>query len=224
MPIVYLLRHAQSEANIKGVLAGRDDSVNLSKYGQKQALNLVRYLENLNVDQVYCSPLARCIQTINPFMKKNPRISFDFEPQLLEMDYGTWSGKSLKILSRSKQWKLIQSSPDKFRFPEGESFKQMRLRVDAMIEKLSKAKEPVLLVTHGDIVKMFIASAVNAPINQFQSYVIEPGSITTLNISKSGHTVLQTNYSQKESNFKAFRTNILGGGNLIQAHTKRNIK
>jgi probable phosphoglycerate mutase len=100
----------------------------------------------------------------------------------------------------------------------------MRLRVDAMIEKLSKAKEPVLLVTHGDIVKMFIASAVNAPINQFQSYVIEPGSITTLNISKSGHTVLQTNYSQKESNFKAFRTNILGGGNLIQAQTKRNIK
>ena len=157
-------------------------------------------------------------------MKKNPRISFDFEPQLLEMDYGTWSGKSLKILSRSKQWKSVQSSPDKFRFPEGESFRQMRLRVDAMIEKLSKAKEPVLLVTHGDIVKMFIASAVKAPINQFQNYVIEPGSITTLNISKSGHTVLQTNYFQKESNFKAFRTNILGGGNLIQAHTKRKIK
>lgn len=224
MPIVYLLRHAQSEANIKGVLAGRDDSVKLSKHGQKQALNLVSYLEILNINQVYCSPLARCIQTINPFMKKNPRINFDFEPQLLEMDYGTWSGKSLKILSRSKQWKSVQSSPDKFRFPEGESFRQMRLRVDAMIEKLSKAKEPVLLVTHGDIVKMFIASAVNAPINQFQSYVIEPGSITTLNISKSGHTVLQTNYSQKESNFKAFRTNILGGGNLIQARTKRNIK
>ncbi len=157
-------------------------------------------------------------------MKKNPRICFDFEPQLLEMDYGTWSGKSLKILSRSKQWKSVQSSPDKFRFPEGESFRQMRLRVDAMIEKLSKAKEPVLLVTHGDIVKMFIASAVKAPINQFQNYVIEPGSITTLNISKSGHTVLQTNYSQKESNFKAFRTNILGGGNLIQTRTKRNIK
>jgi probable phosphoglycerate mutase len=224
MPIVYLLRHAQSEANIKGILAGRDDSVNLSKFGQKQASNLVGYLENLNIHQVYCSPLARCIQTINPYMKKNPRISFDFEPQLLEMDYGTWSGKSLKILSRNKLWKLVLSSPEKFKFPEGESFKQMRQRVDLMIEKLSKAKEPVLLVTHGDIIKMFITSALNAPINQFQSYVIEPGSITTLNISKSGHTVLQTNYSQKQSNFKAFRTNILGGGNLIQLRAKRKFK
>jgi broad specificity phosphatase PhoE len=157
-------------------------------------------------------------------MKKNPRISFDFEPQLLEMDYGTWSGKSLKILSRNKLWKLVLSSPEKFKFPEGESFKQMRQRVDLMIEKLSKAKEPVLLVTHGDIIKMFITSALNAPINQFQSYVIEPGSITTLNISKSGHTVLQTNYSQKQSNFKAFRTNILGGGNLIQLRAKRKFK
>ena len=46
MPIVYLLRHAQSEANIKGILAGRDDSVNLSKFGQKQASNLVSQLEN----------------------------------------------------------------------------------------------------------------------------------------------------------------------------------
>ncbi len=224
MPIVYLLRHAQSEANIKGILAGRDNSVNLSKNGQKQASNLVNYLEELNISQVYCSPLERCIQTINPFMRKNPRIAFDFEPQLLEMDYGTWSGKSLKILSRNKQWKLVQGSPEKFRFPEGESFKQMRLRVDLMINKLSKAKKPVLLVTHGDIVKMFITSALNAPINQFQNYVIEPGSITTLNLSKSGNSVLQTNYSQKQSNFKAFRTNILGGGNFIQSREKRKNK
>jgi probable phosphoglycerate mutase len=71
---------------------------------------------------------------------------------------------------------------------------------------------------------MFITSALNAPINQFQSYVIEPGSITTLNISRSGHTVLQTNYSQKQSNFKAFRTNILGGGNLIQLRAKWKLK
>jgi probable phosphoglycerate mutase len=140
------------------------------------------------------------------------------------MDYGTWSGKSLKILSRNEQWKLVQGSPEKFRFPEGESFKQMRLRVDLMINKLSKAKKPVLLVTHGDIVKMFITSALNAPINQFQSYVIEPGSITTLNLSKSGNSVLQTNYSQKQSNFKAFRTNILGGGNFIQSREKRKNK
>jgi len=45
-----------------------------------------------------------------------------------------------------------------------------------------------------------------------------------LNISKSGHTVLQTNYSQKQSNFKAFRTNILGGGNLIQLRAKWKLK
>jgi len=224
MPIVYLLRHAQSEANIKGILAGRDDSVNLSKFGQKQASNLVGYLANLNIHQVYCSPLARCIQTINPFMKKNPRIGFHFEPQLLEMDYGTWSGKSLKILSRNMLDPKASGQMSFEDIPEGESFKQMRQRVDLMIEKLSKAKDPVLLVTHGDIVKMFITSALKAPINQFQSYVIEPGSITTLNLSKSGHSVLQTNYLQKQSNFKAFRTNILGGGNLIQLHAKRKLK
>ena len=37
MPIIYLLRHAQSVANTKGILAGQDDSVELSKAGFKQA-------------------------------------------------------------------------------------------------------------------------------------------------------------------------------------------
>jgi len=35
MPIIYLLRHAQSVANTKGILAGQDNSVELSKDGHK---------------------------------------------------------------------------------------------------------------------------------------------------------------------------------------------
>jgi broad specificity phosphatase PhoE len=44
MPIIYLLRHAQSVANTKGILAGQDNSVELSKDGHKQAQLLAPYL------------------------------------------------------------------------------------------------------------------------------------------------------------------------------------
>ena len=194
MPIVYLLRHAQSVANTKGILAGQDDSVELSKEGFKQSKELASYLKTLKISQVYCSPLTRCIQTITPFMKVNPKIDFKIEPDLIEMNYGDWSGKKLRTLSKDKRWKNVQKKPSSFTFPQGESFKQMRRRVDGLLKDLSMEKGPMLLVTHGDIIKMILAASLGLPIDKFQSFVAEPASISAISIGKSSNAIIQSNY------------------------------
>ena len=97
MPIIYLLRHAQSSANTKGILAGQDNSVELSKKGAKEANEIVGYLESLKIAKVYCSPLTRCLQTITPFMTKNPKIEFEVEPRLIEMNYAVNSAHFPKL-------------------------------------------------------------------------------------------------------------------------------
>lgn len=215
MPIVYLLRHAQSVANTKGILAGQDDSVELSKEGFKQSKELASYLKTLKISQVYCSPLTRCIQTITPFMKVNPKIDFKIEPDLIEMNYGDWSGKKLRTLSKDKRWKNVQNKPSSFTFPQGESFKQMRRRVDGLIRDLSMEKGPILLVTHGDIIKMILAASLGLPIDKFQSFVAEPASISAISIGKSSNSIIQSNYKIKNSDMNSFKTNVLGGGNLL---------
>jgi probable phosphoglycerate mutase len=205
MPIVYLLRHAQSVANTKGILAGQDDSVELSKDGFKQSKELANYLQTLKVSQVYCSPLTRCI----------PKIEFQIEPELIEMNYGEWSGKKLRTLSKDKRWKNVQNKPSTFTFPQGESFKQMRRRVEGLIRDLSAQKGPILLVTHGDIIKMILAASLGLPIDKFQSFVAEPASISTISIGKSSNSIIQSNYKIKSSNMSDFKSNVLGGGNLL---------
>ena len=215
MPIVYLLRHAQSVANTKGILAGQDDSVELSKDGFKQSKELANYLQTLKVSQVYCSPLTRCIQTITPFMKANPKIEFQIEPELIEMNYGDWSGKKLRTLSKDKRWKNVQNKPSTFTFPQGESFRQMRRRVEGLIKDLSAQKGPILLVTHGDIIKMFLAASLGLPIDKFQSFVAEPASISAISLGKSSNSVIQSNCKIKSSNMSDFKSNVLGGGNLL---------
>jgi probable phosphoglycerate mutase len=215
MPIVYLLRHAQSVANTKGILAGQDDLVELSKDGFKQSKELANYLQTLKVSQVYCSPLTRCIQTITPFMKANPKIEFQIEPELIEMNYGDWSGKKLRTLSKDKRWKNVQNKPSTFTFPQGESFRQMRRRVEGLIKDLSAQKGPILLVTHGDIIKMFLAASLGLPIDKFQSFVAEPASISALSLGKSSNSVIQSNYKIKSSNMSEFKSNVLGGGNIL---------
>jgi probable phosphoglycerate mutase len=196
-------------------LAGQDDSVELSKDGLKQSEELVNFLKSLKINQVYCSPLTRCIQTITPFMKANPEIEFQIKSNLIEMNYGEWSGKKLGALSKDKRWRSVQNKPSGFTFPQGESFKQMRRRVDGLIKDLSAQKGPILLVTHGDIIKMFLAATLALPIDKFQSFVAEPASISSVSIGKSTNSIIQSNYKIKYSDVNRFKANVLGGGNLL---------
>ena len=215
MPIIYLLRHAQSVANTKGILAGQDDSVELSKVGFKQAESLVSYLSAIKFSKVYSSPLTRCIQTIAPFMEKNSKIDFQIENRVIEMNYGKWSGRKLAVLSKDSKWKSVQNNPAGFTFPQGESFKSMRRRIDLALTNLKKEKGPILVVTHGDIIKMAITSSLGLPINRFQSFVVEPASLTIINLEKSGATILQSNYKVSQSGISKFNSNQIGGGNIL---------
>jgi probable phosphoglycerate mutase len=148
-------------------------------------------------------------------MKANPKIEFQIEPELIEMNYGEWSGKKLRTLSKDKRWKNVQNKPSTFTFPQGESFKQMRRRVEGLIRDLSAQKGPILLVTHGDIIKMILAASLGLPIDKFQSFVAEPASISTISIGKSSNSIIQSNYKIKSSNMSDFKSNVLGGGNLL---------
>ena len=215
MPIIYLLRHAQSVANTKCILAGQDDSVELSKTGFNQAKSLTSYLSAVKFSKVYSSPLTRCIQTITPFMEKNPKIDFQVDNRVIEMNYGKWSGQNLATLSKSSKWKQVQNNPAGFTFPQGESFKSMRKRVDLALDDLKSMKGPILVVTHGDIIKMAITSSLGLPINRFQSFVVEPASLTIINLEKSGATILQSNFKVSQSVISRFGSNQIGGGNIL---------
>ena len=215
MPIIYLLRHAQSVANTKGILAGQDDSVELSKAGFKQAESLISYLSAIKFSKVYSSPLTRCIQTIAPFMEKNSKIDFQVDNRVIEMNYGKWSGRKLAVLSKDPKWKNVQNNPAAFTFPQGESFKSMRKRVDLARADLKTKKGPILVLTHGDIIKMAITSSLGLPINRFQSFVVEPASLTIINLEKSGTTILQSNLKVSQTVISKFNSNLLGGGNIL---------
>jgi probable phosphoglycerate mutase len=207
-------------ANTKGILAGQDNSVELSKDGHKQAQLLAPYLSTIKMNRVYSSPLTRCIQTISPFMQLNPNLDFEIDESFIEMDYGVWSGKRLSSLARDKRWKSVQNKPSTFTFPQGESFRSMRKRVDLALIRLSKEKGNVLIVTHGDIIKMSLASALGLPIDRFQRFVAEPASLTVINYEKTGSTVLQTNFKVSAEVARKFKQNQLGGGNSLSSSTR----
>jgi len=213
MPVLYLLRHAESEANLNGILAGRDNSVNLSAKGFKDARKVAKELSKLEFKSIYSSPITRCQQTIEPLIQGLKGKQVQFEDALIEMDYGTWSGKSLKQLSSKKEWALIQNQPSDFTFPKGESFSQMRKRLKDFLSSLIKEDGPILLVSHGDVIKMALTLALDMPLNKFQNFIVAPASVSILNYSAEFKSVISTNnLIANQSILKRGSQFILGGG------------
>ena len=193
MPKIYLLRHAQSDANLQGILAGPDNTVNLSTQGIKQSKIAAKHLKSIEFTKIYCSPITRCIQTIQPLLKARPNMVYQEHENLVEMDYGDWNGKKLATLSRKNEWKVIQSNPSKFKFPNGESFLQLRKRVQDFLNEVLGDSGPILVVSHGDVIKMFLACTLDQPTDNFQRFAISPASLSVIDYEKKSKSISVTN-------------------------------
>ena len=221
MARLVFIRHAHSTANDAGILSGQLPGVSLSKKGKKQALELVERLGASSFDSARISPLQRCEETISPWLNSKYSQglkSYAIDEALIEMNYGSWSGRKLSSLSREKLWKEIQERPSTVQFPHGERMKTMQKRAlssvsDALAEKKNGTH---LFVSHGDVLKAVVASLLKMKLDDFQSLVIDPASVTVIDFDGTKSRLLAFNDSYSpiapmtamEKSTKA----LLGGG------------
>ena len=198
-----LIRHAHSQANAAGILSGRLPNVHLSEKGLEQSDHLALRLGNFPVASLRVSPMERCFETISPWINSivlpnNPKFKPIIDPELTEVDYGSWSGKKLAILSKNKLWKTVQDSPSRMYFPKGEGIAQMQSRAMRSVHEAveSKSKGAAVIVSHGDVIKSIVASALGMHLDEFQRIVIDPASISILDYSTTKPRVLLLNGSR----------------------------
>lgn len=221
MARIILLRHAHSIANESGILAGQLPGISLSKKGSQQAIDLVDRIGKVSFDSIRMSPMQRCQETLAPWLESvhsNGLKKFILDEKLIEMNYGSWSGKKLNSLAKQPLWKIIQKTPSKVEFPQGERMTAMQKRAVASIEEavLEKSKGNHLFVSHGDVIKAMVASLLKMKLDNFQSLVIDPASITMLEYDgQSARLILfNDNLTHLEGSLSGSRPKkmLLGGG------------
>ncbi|CAB4718372.1 unannotated protein [freshwater metagenome] len=220
---VVLIRHAHSEANAKGVLSGRIGGVHLSATGVKQSNDLITRLGKIKLAALHISPLERCRETIDPWwveigQSHNRGVEIVEDENLIEVDYGTWSGKKLAMLSAHKLWKTVQNTPSAMYFPSGEGLAAMQTRAMQAVHKsiLTKKKGSVVLVSHGDVIKSIVAASLGMHLDNFQRIIIDPASVTVIDFNSGKPRLLLLNDSRANLedfiNGPARNANQLGGG------------
>lgn len=206
MPVIVLLRHGVSSANTAGILAGRAPGVSLTDHGVSALRDTLRMLPQQRFARLLHSPLLRCEQTAQIAASTVTADSVAAVDDLIELDYGEWTGRSLKELGREELWKTVVERASQARFPGGESIAEAAdravSRVRSVVEQLraeerteeeqrkqsGEDREPgasrwAMLVSHGDIIKAIIADALAMPLDDFQRISVAPGSFTVIDFS-----------------------------------------
>ena len=196
MPLLLLIRHGENEFVKTGKLPGHLPGIHLNERGQKQAQALGEALKDVPLKAVYSSPLERAMETAEPIATSH-QLEIVQEPGLRDANVGKWQGKSLKALRLTNAWKVVQHSPSRFQFPEGESFIDLQTRIadtlESIIRKHNKPKDIVAVVFHADPIKLAVAHFLGLPLDHFQRLSCDTGSVSALYAGEMGANLIKLN-------------------------------
>lgn len=140
--IIYFVRHGETEWNKKGIIQGHKDSP-LTLKGIELAEIKGRALKGEDIEVIYSSDLGRCVQTAE-IINKYLEVDLIKSPELREINFGDFNGETAERIKKEFDLSDLDAKT-----PKGESFNQVKKRVNKFISSLGNSKfKKVLLVTH----------------------------------------------------------------------------
>ncbi len=191
---ILLVRHGQTPTTGQS-LPGRAKGLHLSDTGHQQAVDVAKRLETFpRIDAIYASPLERTRETAAPLAKALKQ-KVNIDKGLIECDFGDWTGAKLSDLMKKPEWATVQRAPSTFRFPNGESFTEMQVRISTALDAI-RGRHPggvVVCFSHADPIKAALAHAMGTHLDLFQRIVVSTCSVSALAYGTSSPVVLTVN-------------------------------
>ena len=153
--VVWLTRHGESEHNRRGLIGGNAD---LSEAGRAYAQRLAAHLQTVEATRgrfdVWTSTLQRTVQTAAPLQRDIVQYR-----ALDELFAGTCEGMTYAEIAQRHPEITAGRSHDKFgyRYPRGESYADLRDRLDDIVLRLVGGGAPTLIIGHQAVLRVLYA-------------------------------------------------------------------
>jgi probable phosphomutase (TIGR03848 family) len=189
----YFVRHGVT-AHTGHKLTGWTEGVSLTKEGRDQAERAAESLREVSFEAIYSSPIDRTRETAE-IVARPHGLKVRTSKGIGEVGYGAWTGRSLKVLARTKIWATLQRWPSSVRFPEGDTLREVQVRA---VEELERFRERhpsgnVCVVSHADTIKLALAHYMGIHIDLFQRILVAPASVSVLHVGSYGPQILSLN-------------------------------
>ena len=144
--IIYLTRHGESEYNILKKIGGNSK---LTEKGLRYSKVLYEYFQSIDI-KVYTSNLNRTCQTAQYFYISKAC------PELNEINSGICDSKTYNEIKLLYPEEYEKRSKNKYyyRYPNGESYEDIKNRVTPFMEKILNSNENNLIICHQAILRV----------------------------------------------------------------------
>jgi broad specificity phosphatase PhoE len=184
----YLVRHGDNDFVAKGAIAGRLPNVHLNECGRAQAERLAGELCSAGIRRIYSSPLERCLQTAAPLAKRSG-VDVEVAEELIELDFGEWTGLTFKELESSDTWRRFNQFRSSTRIPGGEMMLEAQERAVSFVERCC-GRDPddtICLFTHGDICRAILLYYAGIPLDFVHRIRVDTASISIVTVGTADH-------------------------------------
>lgn len=169
---IYLVRHGQTDFNLKGVVQGSGINADINETGRKQAALFFEAYKDVPFDQLYHTALIRTKQSIQGFLDLG--IPVETLPELNEISWGDYEGtpmtpdESQYYEHMLGQWKLGNLD---YAIAGGESPNIVAARMIKGIEKIINGPgETVLVCMHGRAMRIFLSLIMKHDLRHMDNY------------------------------------------------------
>ena len=159
----YIVRHGETEWNVKGLIQGQVKESKLTDEGIKQSKLLKEKLKHLKFDAVYTSDSKRTRKTAQLIASIKQR-EIITTPLLRERSFGKYEGKHNTLLKKElgHLFKIFEELSDEkkkvYKFPELESDHQMSNRIGSFLTQTYSQhhNKNVLVITHSGLMRVLL--------------------------------------------------------------------
>lgn len=199
MSNIYLVRHAESEMNLRtDIIGGRSNETPITELGIEQAKKLGELvLDGICMpDEIYVSPALRTRQTAYYALEASSYDSDDIgiytEPRIQELDQGGWTKMPRELIYNDKVIQEITAIGKDFKPLGGESMNDVGLRMLQWVESLDAENEKNFLAfSHGFAIKCLASYIHNWSHEETYKSAIPNTSVSTFT-NESGEWQLKT--------------------------------
>lgn len=169
---IYLIRHGQTDYNLKGIVQGRGVNSQLNSIGRSQAEKFFNHYKNIRFDAIYTSTLQRTHQTIEPFLSLG--LKHEIKEALDEIDWGIFEGVEHDQILEGTYFSIIESWTKgnlDVKIEGGESPLELQARQKPLIEELRYAEyENILLCSHGRAIRALLCGFLEVPLSEMDNF------------------------------------------------------
>jgi len=170
---IYLVRHGQTDYNLKGIVQGSGVDASLNAQGRAQANSFFEAYRHIAFDKIYTSSLKRSMESMHQFVHQG--IPSEAHSGLNEISWGTKEGQTITPEEdKYYHWMLEQwqQGNTSLRIEGGESPEEVAARQKPVIDLILNRswEKTIMICMHGRAMRILLCQMLHYPLKAMDMF------------------------------------------------------